>query len=328
MYRSVGFCWVCTARTKCNSASTSRYICSAIGGNLQSGNELHIEWIWKTKHFMDGSRWRSSLDLRDGSLESVSGITKCENHFGDQAFSVRKNMKVNNRFQERPTFDSRPGSDRCWSRACLPDRQQRGWPWRRCQGLHPSRLLDGDLLAGGVGGWRRGLLPPPRVLRGQRHHRPLGLGHVPWQDCCSCYVGPPGALISFFYIFAMKFQIYSTLLQVIKIISRHQAEVSTVPFFWTVQFGKSIRYAGHGHGWEDVIYQARFVFFFCKNKHNFLQFRKRRGRCWRSTQKETRWSPCWLLEKILLLPGRRNECPHIYILRIFLYFVDFLHKLI
>jgi len=34
-----------------------------------------------------------------------------------------------------------------------------------------------------------------------------------------------------------------------------QAEVSTVPFFWTVQFGKSIRYAGHGHGWEDVIYQ-------------------------------------------------------------------------
>jgi len=31
--------------------------------------------------------------------------------------------------------------------------------------------------------------------------------------------------------------------------------VSTVPFFWTVQFGKSIRYAGHGHGWEDVIYQ-------------------------------------------------------------------------
>ena len=34
MYRSVGFCWVCTARTKCNSASTSRYICLAIGGNL------------------------------------------------------------------------------------------------------------------------------------------------------------------------------------------------------------------------------------------------------------------------------------------------------
>ena len=89
----------------------------------------------------------------------------------------------------------------------------------------------------------------------------------------------------------MKLQIYSNLLQVIKIISRHQAEVSTVPFFWTVQFGKSIRYAGHGHGWEDVIYQARFVFF-GKHKHNFLQFRRRRERCWRSIQKETRWSPC------------------------------------
>ena len=36
----------------------------------------------------------------------------------------------------------------------------------------------------------------------------------------------------------------------------NQVEVSTVPFFWTVQFGKSLRYAGHGHGWEDVIYQA------------------------------------------------------------------------
>jgi len=34
-----------------------------------------------------------------------------------------------------------------------------------------------------------------------------------------------------------------------------QAEVNTVPFFWTVQFGKSLRYAGHGLGWEDVIYQ-------------------------------------------------------------------------
>ena len=34
VYRSVGFCWVCTARTKCNSASTSRYICLELGGNL------------------------------------------------------------------------------------------------------------------------------------------------------------------------------------------------------------------------------------------------------------------------------------------------------
>ena len=29
--------------------------------------------------------------------------------------------------------------------------------------------------------------------------------------------------------------------------------LNTVPFFWTVQFGKSIRYAGHGAGWDSVL---------------------------------------------------------------------------
>ena len=29
--------------------------------------------------------------------------------------------------------------------------------------------------------------------------------------------------------------------------------LNTVPFFWTVQFGKSLRYAGHGAGWDSVI---------------------------------------------------------------------------
>ena len=131
-------------------------------------------------------------------------------------------------------------------------------------------------------------------------------------------------MISFFYIFAMKFQIYSTLLQVIKIISLHQAEVSTVPFFWTVQFGKSIRYAGHGHGWEDVIYQARFVFFFAKSNIIFfntggggevvgvLHKRRRGGR------RADPWkrSYCCQVEEMNAF---------IHILRIFLYFVYFLH---
>ena len=29
-----------------------------------------------------------------------------------------------------------------------------------------------------------------------------------------------------------------------------------MPFFWSVHFKKSLRYAGHGQGWEDVIYQV------------------------------------------------------------------------
>ena len=29
--------------------------------------------------------------------------------------------------------------------------------------------------------------------------------------------------------------------------------LNTVPFFWTVQFGKSLRYAGHGAGWDSVL---------------------------------------------------------------------------
>lgn len=29
--------------------------------------------------------------------------------------------------------------------------------------------------------------------------------------------------------------------------------LNTVPFFWTVQFGKSLRYAGHAAGWDTVL---------------------------------------------------------------------------
>lgn len=30
-------------------------------------------------------------------------------------------------------------------------------------------------------------------------------------------------------------------------------EINTIPFFWTSQFGKSIRYCGHAHSFDDVI---------------------------------------------------------------------------
>ena len=33
----------------------------------------------------------------------------------------------------------------------------------------------------------------------------------------------------------------------------YHVNLNTVPFFWTVQFGKSLRYAGHGAGWDDAI---------------------------------------------------------------------------
>ena len=32
---------------------------------------------------------------------------------------------------------------------------------------------------------------------------------------------------------------------------------SQVPFFWTVQFGKSVRYCGHALKFDDVIIQVR-----------------------------------------------------------------------
>ena len=36
-----------------------------------------------------------------------------------------------------------------------------------------------------------------------------------------------------------------------------QHGIKTVPFFWTVQFGKSIRYAGHApDGYDDVVYDG------------------------------------------------------------------------
>ena len=43
----------------------------------------------------------------------------------------------------------------------------------------------------------------------------------------------------------------------------------TVPFFWTVQFGLSLRYAGLGSGWDSVIFQqeeGKLLAMYCKGE--------------------------------------------------------------
>ncbi|XP_063820339.1 apoptosis-inducing factor 3 isoform X4 [Pseudophryne corroboree] len=47
-------------------------------------------------------------------------------------------------------------------------------------------------------------------------------------------------------------------------------EINTIPYLWTAMFGKSIRYAGNGEGFDDVIIQgdieeSKFVAFYTKN---------------------------------------------------------------
>ena len=38
----------------------------------------------------------------------------------------------------------------------------------------------------------------------------------------------------------------------------HRQVIKTVPFFWTVQYGKSLRYAGHcPNGWDEIIYEGQ-----------------------------------------------------------------------
>ncbi|CAL8335275.1 apoptosis-inducing factor 3 [Gadus morhua] len=49
------------------------------------------------------------------------------------------------------------------------------------------------------------------------------------------------------------------------------AEVQTVPYFWSAMFGKSIRYAGYGEGFDDVIIQGdleelKFVAFYTRGE--------------------------------------------------------------
>ncbi|XP_006522653.1 apoptosis-inducing factor 3 isoform X1 [Mus musculus] len=49
-----------------------------------------------------------------------------------------------------------------------------------------------------------------------------------------------------------------------------EAEINTVPYLWTAMFGKSLRYAGYGEGFDDVIIQGdleelKFVAFYTKS---------------------------------------------------------------
>ncbi|XP_046904445.1 apoptosis-inducing factor 3 isoform X1 [Hypomesus transpacificus] len=48
-------------------------------------------------------------------------------------------------------------------------------------------------------------------------------------------------------------------------------EIQTVPYFWSAMFGKSLRYAGYGEGFDDVVIQGdleelRFVAFYTKSE--------------------------------------------------------------
>uniref|UniRef100_A0A673I203 Apoptosis-inducing factor 3-like n=1 Tax=Sinocyclocheilus rhinocerous TaxID=307959 RepID=A0A673I203_9TELE len=49
------------------------------------------------------------------------------------------------------------------------------------------------------------------------------------------------------------------------------SDIKTVPYFWTAMFGKSIRYAGYGDGFDDVVIQGdldelKFVAFYTKSE--------------------------------------------------------------
>uniref|UniRef100_A0A673NN14 Apoptosis-inducing factor 3-like n=1 Tax=Sinocyclocheilus rhinocerous TaxID=307959 RepID=A0A673NN14_9TELE len=49
------------------------------------------------------------------------------------------------------------------------------------------------------------------------------------------------------------------------------SEIKTVPYFWTAMFGKSIRYAGYGDGFDDVVIQGdldelKFVAYYTKSE--------------------------------------------------------------
>uniref|UniRef100_A0A8C0PHU3 AIF family member 3 n=1 Tax=Canis lupus familiaris TaxID=9615 RepID=A0A8C0PHU3_CANLF len=58
-----------------------------------------------------------------------------------------------------------------------------------------------------------------------------------------------------------------------------EAEISTVPYLWTAMFGKSLRYAGYGEGFDDVIIQGdledlKFVAFYTKrSKHTVVAYK-------------------------------------------------------
>jgi len=51
-----------------------------------------------------------------------------------------------------------------------------------------------------------------------------------------------------------------------------QQEYTAAPFFWTQQYGKSLRYAGHAEQWDDIIYHGEV------SKQDFLAFYVQAGR--------------------------------------------------
>jgi NADPH-dependent 2,4-dienoyl-CoA reductase/sulfur reductase-like enzyme/nitrite reductase/ring-hydroxylating ferredoxin subunit len=51
-----------------------------------------------------------------------------------------------------------------------------------------------------------------------------------------------------------------------------QAAYTAAPFFWTQQYGKSLRYAGHAEQWDDIIYHGDVA------KQDFLAFYVQAGR--------------------------------------------------
>ncbi|XP_030632608.1 apoptosis inducing factor mitochondria associated 4 [Chanos chanos] len=51
---------------------------------------------------------------------------------------------------------------------------------------------------------------------------------------------------------------------------KRQTEVNTVPFFWTVLLGKSVRYTGYGEGYNDIVFKGnveerKFLAFYIKD---------------------------------------------------------------
>jgi hypothetical protein len=51
-----------------------------------------------------------------------------------------------------------------------------------------------------------------------------------------------------------------------------QEAFTAAPFFWTQQFGKSLRYAGHAEQWDEIIYHGVVA------QQNFLAFYVQAGR--------------------------------------------------
>ena len=48
-----------------------------------------------------------------------------------------------------------------------------------------------------------------------------------------------------------------------------QEDFSSIPYFWTVQYGKSLRYCGHALSWDEIIYRGsteerKFVAYYIK----------------------------------------------------------------